>query len=203
MAKAVHGQLDWRGEHVVAVRTGGRTPTQVVAYDTATWARRTLAVGAHVGWDDHPALVEPALVEAAADDGATLHARLYTAPEPNGALLCWVHGGPTDQWQVVWMPRLAFWLSRGYSVLVPDHRGSTGHGRAYTQALRGRWGELDGDDTAALLRAAHGAGQGSPERSAVLGGSAGGLSALGVARPPLAAGGDVSWRRIRCATSPR
>ena len=37
----------------------------------------------------------------------------------------------------------------GWDVLLPDHRGSTGHGRAYQQALDGRWGELDVSDTAA------------------------------------------------------
>jgi dipeptidyl aminopeptidase/acylaminoacyl peptidase len=188
VAKAVHGQLGWVGGTLVALRTGGRTPTQVVAYDTTTWDRRTLAVGAYRGWEEHPALVEPELVEVVAADGCTLHARLYAAPEPNGALLCWVHGGPTDQWQVTWMPRLAFWLSRGYTILVPDHRGSTGHGREYTQALLGRWGELDAADTAALLAAVHERGTGAPERTAVVGGSAGGLTVLGV----LAHHGDVA-----------
>ena len=185
VAKAVHGQLSWRGDTLVALRTGGRTPTQVVAYDTNDWTRRQLAVGAYVGWDDHPALVEPQLVEARADDGAVLHARWYAAPEPNGATLCWVHGGPTDQWQVTWMPRLAFWLSRGYSILVPDPRGSTGHGRAYTQALHGRWGALDADDTAALLAAVQQRGDAAPARTALMGASAGGLTVLGaLARQP-------------------
>jgi dipeptidyl aminopeptidase/acylaminoacyl peptidase len=180
VAKAVHGQLGWVGGTLVALRSGGRTPTQVVAYDTTTWERRTLAVGAYAGWEDHPALVEPELLAVPAADGATLHARRYVAPEPNGALLCWVHGGPTDQWQVTWMPRLAFWLSRGYSILVPDHRGSTGHGRDYTQALRGRWGELDADDTATLLTAMQQQGLATPARTALVGGSAGGLTVLGV-----------------------
>ncbi len=185
VAKAVHGQLSWQGETLVALRSGGRTPTQVVAYDTNDWSRRQLAVGAYAGWEDHPALVEPQLVEATASDGAVLHARWYVAPEPNGAALCWVHGGPTDQWQVTWMPRLAFWLSRGYSILVPDHRGSTGHGRAYTQALHGGWGALDADDTAALLAAAEQRGDAEAARTALLGGSAGGLTVLGaLARHP-------------------
>ena len=39
----------------------------------------------------------------------------------------------------------------GWHVLVPDHRGSTGHGRDYQQALRGRWGELDVADTVAVV----------------------------------------------------
>ena len=82
-------------------------------------------------------------------------ARLYRADAPTDRLLCWLHGGPTDQWQVTFMPRIAFWRSQGWNVLVPDHRGSTGHGRAYQQALRGRWGELDVSDTIDAITHAH------------------------------------------------
>jgi dipeptidyl aminopeptidase/acylaminoacyl peptidase len=74
-------------------------------------------------------------------------------------------------------------------VLVPDHRGSTGHGRAYQQALRGRWGELDTSDVVDAIIYAHSRGWGSPADTAIIGSSAGGFTALGVAasRPALVA----------------
>ena len=78
------------------------------------------------------------------------------------------------------MPRVAFWWSRGWDVLVPDPRGSTGHGRAYQQAMNGGWGALDVDDTAATLRASHSHGWSEPQRTVVMGGSSGGMTALGV-----------------------
>ena len=59
------------------------------------------------------------------------------------------------------MPRVAYWRAQGWNVLVPDHRGSTGHGRAYQQALRGRWGELDISDIVDVLAHAHAHGWGS------------------------------------------
>ena len=178
-AKAIHGQLSWVGENLVAIRTGGKTPTQVVVYDTSqdAWTRKTLLIGPSFDWEDHPSLVEPSLLEVTARDGATLHARLYSAPQPTGRLVCMIHGGPTDQWPVSFMPRVNYWIDRGYDVLVPDHRGSTGHGRAFTQALRGRWGELDGDDVCDILRSL----QRPKNMIAVLGSSAGGLTALAVA----------------------
>jgi dipeptidyl aminopeptidase/acylaminoacyl peptidase len=46
--------------------------------------------------------------------------------------------------------------------------------------MRGGWGAVDNDDTATLIAAAQAAGRGQPERTAVLGGSAGGLTVLGV-----------------------
>ncbi len=191
VARGVHGQLGWRGERLVALRTGARTPTQVVAYDAMTWERTVLAIGPVGGWEQVD-LPEPELV-AVEHEGAILHARRYDA---GGArLLCWVHGGPTDQWQVDFRPRIAYWWSRGWDVLVPDPRGSTGHGRAYQQALQGEWGRLDVDDTAAILRASHEAGRSRPLATVMVGGSSGGLTALGVLglHPGLAAGGVVSY----------
>ena len=183
VARGVHGQLSWQGSVLAAIRTGARTPTQVVVYDTQTWQRTVLAVGPVSGWEDE-GLAEPELVEAQDARGDTVFARLYRADSPTSSLLCWLHGGPTDQWQVTFMPRLAYWRSRGWNVLVPDHRGSTGHGRAYQQALRGRWGRLDVADTIATITHAHQQGWGDPRHTVVLGGSAGGFTALGVAAAP-------------------
>ena len=193
--RGVHGALSWRGGRLAALRSGARTPTQVVVYDTATWARRVVAVGPVLGWD-HVDLVEPELMEATSDDGITLFARCYRGPRSSGRLLCWIHGGPTGQWPVEFMPRVALWVDRGWDVLVPDHRGSTGHGRAFQQALHGRWGDVDVTDTAVLLRAAHAAGLGSPERTVAIGGSAGGMTVLGLITGPaaaLVAGGVASF----------
>ena len=189
VARGVHGQLSWSGRTISAIRTGARTPTQVVHYDVpadpgdpaATWHRTVVEVGPDAAWHDAP-LAEPEAVEVPAGDGTTLHARLYRAdPErSDGRLICWIHGGPTDQWQVTFLPRIAYWRSLGWHVLVPDHRGSTGHGREYQQALRGGWGELDVADVLAALRTACDRGWARPERTVLIGGSAGGFTALGV-----------------------
>ncbi|MEA3185362.1 MAG: hypothetical protein QOJ74_1839, partial [Ilumatobacteraceae bacterium] len=180
VARGVHGQLSWQGTRLAALRSGARTPTQIVVYDDVTWERQVVAVGPLSGWEDLP-LAEPELAQITARDHSTIHARVYLADEPTDRLLCWLHGGPTDQWQVTFMPRIAYWRAQGWNVLVPDHRGSTGHGRAYQQALRGRWGELDVADVADAIAHAHRSEWGSPMHTVVVGSSAGGFTALGVA----------------------
>jgi dipeptidyl aminopeptidase/acylaminoacyl peptidase len=180
VARGVHGQLSWQGGRLAALRSGARTPTQVVVYDDSSWEREVVAIGPLSGWEDLP-LAEPELVEILASDGSTIHARLYRADTTTDRLLCWLHGGPTDQWQVTFMPRVAYWRAQGWNVLVPDHRGSTGHGRDYQQALRGRWGELDSNDIVDALAHADAQGWSNPARTVVVGSSAGGFTALCVA----------------------
>jgi dipeptidyl aminopeptidase/acylaminoacyl peptidase len=195
VARGVHGQLTWVGASLVALRTGARTPTQVVVYDTGDWSRTVVAVGPVAGWD-HVELPEPELVTVpSGDDSAQfdLRARRYVAGR--GRLLCWVHGGPTDQWQVDFRPRVAYWWSRGWDVLVVDPRGTTGHGRWYQRALNGGWGRFDVDDTAALIRHAHREGWANAAHTVALGGSSGGLTVLGLLadHPDLVAGAVVSY----------
>ncbi|MEY4361319.1 MAG: hypothetical protein RL391_625 [Actinomycetota bacterium] len=182
-AKAVHGQLSWVGGRLTALRTGGKTPTQIVVYDTIDdeWERRSVLVSSSRSWADHWSMVEPTLVEITSSDGATLFARLFESPSERRGLLCWVHGGPTDQTPVSFQPRFNYWISRGYSVLVPDHRGSSGHGRAFADALLGRWGELDVSDVIELLASVQTSKGFRRENSAVLGASAGGMTALNLA----------------------
>ncbi len=187
LGRGVHGQLSWVGRHVGAVRSGAVTPPQVVVYDTTDHSRRVIARGAVEGWD-HAGLTEPEPIEVAGPAGP-VPARLYRAERDDGRLLCLIHGGPTDQWPVAFQPTVAYWRSRGWHVLVPDHRGSTGHGRDFQQALRGQWGVADVDDVAAAIAHAVSAGWAMPSRTFAIGGSAGGFTALELAArrtPPIA-----------------
>jgi dipeptidyl aminopeptidase/acylaminoacyl peptidase len=194
VAKGAHGGLSWNGDRIAAIRSGARTPTQVVVYDHDL-DRRTIARGPLGGFEALD-LAEPETVEWRGDDGGTVYGRLYrpkfsaTGDDPP-PLIVWIHGGPTAQSPVMWNTRLPFFLERGWAVLFPDHRGSTGHGRAYAQAMAGRWGELDVSDCAAGMRAAAEQGWGARRRMVPMGGSAGGFSVLNLMahHPDLCAAG--------------
>ena len=194
IARGVHGQLSWVGTRLAALRSGARTPTQVVLYDTQSWAREVMAIGPVTGWEDED-LVEPELLTIEATDGTPIHGRCYRANGNTERILVLVHGGPTDQMQVTFLPRVAYWRAQGWHILVPDYRGSTGHGRAYQQATNGRWGELDVSDVADFIRHAHATGMADATRTALIGGSAGGFTILGVIarNPDLVAAAAVSY----------
>jgi dipeptidyl aminopeptidase/acylaminoacyl peptidase len=180
--RGVFTGLSWAGQRLAALRSGGRTPDQVVVLDPTGGARRTVARGPVAGFEA-AGLPEPEVVtwdgENVPGVGSTVHGRLYRATgDGTGILLVWIHGGPTGQNQVTFNARSAFYLDRGCNILQVDYRGSTGWGRPYAQALRGEWGRLDVADTAAGMRAAAGAGWGDPGRMVPIGSSAGGLTTL-------------------------
>jgi dipeptidyl aminopeptidase/acylaminoacyl peptidase len=71
-----------------------------------------------------------------------------------------------------------YWTSRGFCVADVDYRGSTGYGRRYREALKGRWGVVDLDDVIACARSLADAGRVDAGRMAIRGGSAGGYTTL-------------------------
>lgn len=184
LGKGWHWGLDWRGDTIVALRSGARTPTQLVAYDVATGERAVLAHGPAAGWSA-AGLPEPDVYRT--PDGVPYRLYLPARPATGGPppLLVWVHGGPTDQRVVAFNARFGWWLDRGWAILDVDHRGSTGHGRAWERALQHRWGEADVEDCLAALDDVLAAGLADAERVVATGSSAGGFTALNLlARHP-------------------
>jgi len=58
------------------------------------------------------------------------------------------HGGPSVQKQKNFDVFTQFLVSRGYSVLQPNYRGSTGRGREFKEQLYGDWGGAEQGDVA-------------------------------------------------------
>lgn len=142
-------------------------------------------------------LAYPEPFEWHAADDELVHGLLYepmseqfTSPG-KPPLVVIVHGGPTTQVVANWSPVHQFLATRGFAVLAPNYRGSTGYGREYMIKLRGNWGVTDVDDcvTGALELARSGRVDGS--RMAIMGGSAGGFTVLQtmIERPEVFAAG--------------
>jgi dipeptidyl aminopeptidase/acylaminoacyl peptidase len=85
-----------------------------------------------------------------------------------------VHGGPNWSYQFSWNPFLQHLAGRGWTVLAPNYRGSTGYGRDWQLASRFDMGGIDTADVAAGADYLVGAGLADPQRIAVTGRSHGG-----------------------------
>jgi dipeptidyl aminopeptidase/acylaminoacyl peptidase len=180
LSKGWHRGLAWTAQGIVCTRSGAVTPGQVVVLAPNGSGRRAIARGPVGGFEQTP-LVEPRAVTYRSGN-ATVHALLYRpAGKAQPPLLLHLHGGPTGQATADWTPRVQWLVQRGFAVLQPNFRGSTGYGRAYAQALSGKWGDVDVIDAAAGIRHAAKEGWCDPARVVVMGGSAGGFTALLVA----------------------
>jgi dipeptidyl aminopeptidase/acylaminoacyl peptidase len=95
------------------------------------------------------------------------------------------HGGPwaRDFWGYNAMAQ--FFANRGYAVLSPNFRGSTGFGKKFINAGNGEWGKKMQDDITWGVKHLVAEGIADPKRVAILGGSYGGYATLaGVAFTP-------------------
>lgn len=89
-----------------------------------------------------------------------------------------VHGGPEGQEQPTFNSIYQYFLSRGYAILAPNVRGSTGYGKSYTHLDDVRKREESVKDLAAAVDWLRTQGGANPRRIAVMGGSYGGYMTL-------------------------
>ena len=95
------------------------------------------------------------------------------------------HGGPwaRDVWGFNGLAQ--FFANRGYAVLMPNFRGSTGYGKKFLDAGNDEWGRKMQDDVTWGVKYLVTQGIADPKRVGILGGSYGGYATLaGVAFTP-------------------
>ncbi|MER0242709.1 prolyl oligopeptidase family serine peptidase [Streptomyces sp. HSW2009] len=96
-----------------------------------------------------------------------------------------IHGGPTWHDSDAFAAGPAAWVDHGYAVVRVNYRGSTGYGRAWTDALKHRVGLIELEDIAAVREWAVSSGLADPKRLVLSGGSWGGyLTLLGLGTQP-------------------
>lgn len=93
-----------------------------------------------------PALITPEKI-AWTNEGYTINAYLYRPPGlrpgERAPVIMYVHGGPTAQFSDNFQLQAQFFASRGYVVIAPNVRGSSGYGKAFEDANNRDWGHGD------------------------------------------------------------
>ena len=99
-------------------------------------------------------------------------------PAKNLPLVVFPHGGPwaRDSWGYDTFAQ--FWANRGYAVLQPNFRGSTGYGKKFIDAGNKQWGDKMQDDITWGVKYLVDQGIADPKHVGIMGGSYGGYATL-------------------------
>jgi dipeptidyl aminopeptidase/acylaminoacyl peptidase len=97
--------------------------------------------------DESLEFIQPEEIWYAGADGARVPALLYRGKGRRAVLN--IHGGPNWRYAFGWEPFMSYLAARGWTVLAPNYRGSTGYGKAWQNASRFDMGGVDNDDCAA------------------------------------------------------
>ncbi|MBC7380143.1 MAG: S9 family peptidase [Burkholderiaceae bacterium] len=115
--------------------------------------------------------------------------------QKNLPMVVLVHGGPfvsAPSWR--WDAEVQFLTARGYAVLQPQFRGTTGFGAAHFRSGWRQWGKAMQTDLADATRWAIAQGIADPKRIAIAGASYGGYATLmGLLRDPDLFRCGVAW----------
>jgi dipeptidyl aminopeptidase/acylaminoacyl peptidase len=162
------------GTVAVQLQSGNRGP-ELYALGGA---RRTALTNANEAFHGRVALGEKESVSFKAPDGTEVQAFVTKPPGfvagRRYPTILHIHGGPVGQfsWGFDFKPQ--YFASRGYVVVEPNPRGSTGRGQDFVRAIYQTWGITDYDDVIAAVDHAIAAGYADPDRLAVTGYSYGG-----------------------------
>jgi dipeptidyl aminopeptidase/acylaminoacyl peptidase len=130
-------------------------------------------------------------------DGLEIHAYLTLPkglPAKGLPLVVFPHGGPwgRDSWGYDTFAQ--FLSNRGYAVLQPNFRASTGYGKKFLNAGNGEWGRKMQDDLTWGVKALVADGTVDAKRVGIFGGSYGGYATLaGVAFTPTTYAAAVAY----------
>lgn len=141
--------------------------------------------GSSISWDQVSSLNqehaeklkgECTLVEWKSPDGTTIQGFLYQPPNAlkKMPLIVNIHGGPSMSYGFTFNQQARYFLSRGFSVFLPNPRGSTGRGTAFSEMNIGNIDGKDFDDILAGIEYLTKSGVADPSNLFVMGGSYGG-----------------------------
>ncbi len=184
-------------QRVLVTSHSDRQPDLFFLYDRSDDS--LIALGSARAAINRRQMADTDFVRIKARDGADLPVYV-TKPHGKGPwpTVVLVHGGPWLRgWDWKWDPESQFLASRGYLVVKPEFRGSSGYGAALLSAGNRQWGLKMQDDIADATIWAAQQGLEDPKRTCIAGASYGGYATLmGLVRYPDLYRCGVAWAAV-------
>lgn len=167
------------GMTVYAIRSHINEPPAPVAFNVNDPDQRARPLRSPVDADPMPARLEE--ISTAAADGTEVHSWLVLPDAPAAGpapLVVFIHGGPVSSWAGWhWRWSSSLLAARGWAVLLPNPRLSTGYGYEHFARAWDDWATLPAGDIHAAVDAAVARPDIDADRTAAMGGSYGGYMA--------------------------
>ena len=157
-------------------------PADLYVVSTASGESRRLTSSVPAGLDGR--LYMPEKVSYPSSDGLTIQAYLYrpVGVEPGERVpgVMWIHGGPTSQFddQFRRHQQVHYFAQRGYALLLPNIRGSSGYGLEFEDMNNECWGHCDLEDVVAGAEYLKSLSFVDPDKIGVTGTSYGGMMTM-------------------------
>jgi dipeptidyl aminopeptidase/acylaminoacyl peptidase len=195
-----------RGDRLIVSHQSSTQPPDLWLFDLPSRTARQLTVSAISSLKATP-LPESQVVHYKTFDGKIISALMWMPfnLERNGSNPAIVvpHGGPTWQMSDVWNTDVTALVSRGYIVIAPNVRGSTGYGIEFQRANYQDLGGGDLQDEVYAARFLQSTGYVDAKRIGIMGGSYGGfMTLMAVGKAPdvwasaVAQYGIIDWRAM-------
>lgn len=168
------------GRAPVVVLEGHRSPPALGVLEPGGF-RPVLAVAGPGAAHQAAVAGETSTLSWTSADGLEVEGLLTVPPGPGPhPLVVGIHGGPVHAWRATWAgrdPHVSVLVARGYAMLRPNPRGSTGRGSDFVAQVYGDMGGRDVDDVLTGVRLLVERGVADAERVGVTGISYGGFLA--------------------------
>jgi dipeptidyl aminopeptidase/acylaminoacyl peptidase len=186
-----------QSERLLVYAYSDRQPAIAFLFEKSKPGKDALALlGASLPWIDASLMATQDMVRIKARDG--LEFPVYvTKPQGKGPwpTVVLVHGGPNVRGHAWgWERDAQFLASRGYLVVEPEFRGSTGYGDKHFKAGWKQWGLKMQDDVTDATRWAVAQGLADPKRLVIAGASYGGYATMmGLVKEPELYRAGINW----------
>ncbi len=185
MEKGIVGNLSFNGQYMLYSLNNAKTPGVVYSWNFNSPTNPGLPLTeADTQGIDVSKFRLPQLVHYPSFDGTKIPAFLYLPPDYKKGtkipFIAYYHGGPEGQYRPSFSRSFQYLLSKGYGIIAPNVRGSSGYGKAYLEADNYKNRHKSVKDGIWAAKYVIDNGYSAPKKVAAWGGSYGGFMTMAV-----------------------